>query len=175
MRVIVIISELEFQKEILDSEEKVFFLGIDKKGKISLKEDISLEQYENIVRRVLTRMVRELGFSLVNFSFNQRKRWFELVVNIPFEKKVNYLNMKLKDFIFHLTEEKMISLSLLTFLEKCRKTMGENVTVKDMFSKYHYLVPHTKKSNVEEIIDILEQDLTMDEAQRALIESAFSK
>lgn len=175
MRVIVIIFESEFQEEILKSEEKVFFLDVNKKGKITLKEDISLEQYENIVLRVLTRMVRELGFILGDFSFNQRKRWFELVVNIPFEKKVNYLNMKLKDFIFHLTEEKMISFSLLEFLEKCRKTIGENITVREMFLKYHYLVPHTKKGNVEEIIDILEEDLTMDEAQRALIESAFSK
>lgn len=175
MRTIVIISESEFQKEILDSEEKVFFLKVDPEGRITLREDISLEQYENIIRRVLSRLVRRLGFVMVSFSFNQRKKWFELAVEVKFHKEINYLNMKLKDFIFHLTEEKMISLSLLTFLERCRKIMGENVTVKDMFSKYHYLVPHTKKSNVEEIIDILEEDLTMDEAQRALIESSFSK
>lgn len=162
MELIAKISVAEFNQEIMDSKEKVFFLT-KRNGNIVLKDNINLEEYEDIVRRVLFTIIKRQGFSLEKFFFLKRKKLFMCKVNNLYpEEKVNFSKMKLRDFILCM-EEESISIDLLNSLRKFEKQLGGEITLEDIFSNNHYILLKLKQSNLRELSSILEYDIILDE------------
>lgn len=163
------ISEREFLEKVSKSKEKAFFLT-KKNDILQLKNDVSIEEYERIVRRILYSLIREKKFILKKFSFLRKERLFVCNVINEFEEKVNLLDMRLRDFLIYIEEYEETTIEVMSFLKKTENKIGEEVLVKDAFFKFFYLLPYKKKSVEDEILRIFEKNnIILSEKEKELI------
>ncbi len=169
MDIKVIIPEEEFNQELFQSRERVFFLT-KRNGVVAIRKTISTEKYESIIQKILTLILKKKGFNLKKIHFFKKKKWFVCIVekNV-FEAERNFSEMPLGDFLSYLKKNQVGSKSIYSFLKKFKENHGSSVKMEELITRYFFLISKERRRSIETLISDLEENIEMNEEIGRLI------